>query len=135
MGNETLQSIYEIFGEPISVYTRRQALADGTLVDVSDMAREAGVTFPVAITSGLHADIHDIPEEHSYQSYTGRLWDVLHMFGCAVKGLIPKDGDDECMIYELIMHIEGDKRYFVKAVCGRGDEAEPVITLMRESES
>jgi len=31
----------ELFGEPISIYSRRQALDDGVLVDVSEMASVA----------------------------------------------------------------------------------------------
>src|SRR3972149_219225 len=40
----------EVFGDPISVYTRAQALEDGQLVDVSETAKEAGIRFPVALT-------------------------------------------------------------------------------------
>ena len=34
----------------ISRYTRAQAIEDGVLVDVSELAREAGFRFPVAMT-------------------------------------------------------------------------------------
>ena len=34
-------------------YSRRQALEDGVLVDVSEMAREAGFRYPVAITRAV----------------------------------------------------------------------------------
>lgn len=33
--------LVELFGEPISIYSRRQALDDGVLVDVSEMASVA----------------------------------------------------------------------------------------------
>ena len=37
--------------DPIfSTYSRAQAIEDGILVDVSDTAREAGFTIPVALT-------------------------------------------------------------------------------------
>ena len=36
-------------------YTRAQALADGVLVDVSQMASEAGFRYPTAITADLDA--------------------------------------------------------------------------------
>ena len=38
------------FGPVISIYSRAQAIEDGILVDVSDTAREAGFTIPVAVT-------------------------------------------------------------------------------------
>ncbi len=38
------------FGPVLSAYTRAQAIEDGILVDVSETAREAGFTIPVAVT-------------------------------------------------------------------------------------
>ena len=40
----------ELFGEVISSYSRAQAIEDGVLVDVSSVARAAGIKFPVAMT-------------------------------------------------------------------------------------
>ena len=40
----------ELFGEVISSYSRAQAIEDGVLVDVSSVAREAGINFPIALT-------------------------------------------------------------------------------------
>lgn len=68
-----------IYGNVISVYTRVEALADGVLVDVSSIAKEAGFKFPVAITTELNNTINSIPDEHSYQDREVRLWDVLYM--------------------------------------------------------
>ena len=48
-----------LFGAPIHVYTRAQAIADGVLVDVSDTARDAGFRVPVALTSAVWADCLD----------------------------------------------------------------------------
>ncbi|MDE2205458.1 MAG: hypothetical protein KGK12_02325, partial [Armatimonadetes bacterium] len=48
-------------------YTRREALEDGVLIDVSKMAAEAGFRYPVALTAALWADINDIPESKSWQ--------------------------------------------------------------------
>lgn len=38
--------------EVISAYSRRDALEDGVLVDLSDLAREAGFLWPLAVTQG-----------------------------------------------------------------------------------
>ena len=43
----------DIFGEPISVYTRAQAIEDGTLVDVSPFARGAGYLLQTCFTRAL----------------------------------------------------------------------------------
>ncbi len=62
----------------IYAYTRAQALADGVLVDVSSMAKEAGFRYPTAITADLHAALMTNVRERSFgQSFEGRLWDVL----------------------------------------------------------
>jgi len=67
--------------EIISVYTRNQAIEDGFLVDVSDMAREAGFKWPVAVTRSVWDEVVT-PAPHDAQrgqSEKGRLWDVLWM--------------------------------------------------------
>ena len=43
--------------EIISLYTRSQAIEDGFLVDVSDMAREAGFKWPVVVTRRVWDEI------------------------------------------------------------------------------
>jgi len=64
----------------IYAYTRTQALADGVLVDVSQMAREAGFRYATAITTDLHARLTPNEREKALgQSYEGRLWDVLFL--------------------------------------------------------
>jgi hypothetical protein len=122
--------------EVVYVYTRAQALADGTLVDVSETAKAAGFVYPVAITAALWQDIQDIPEELAgYQTPEGRLWDVLSMGFHAIR---QSKGDGSTLVYALLMAV-GDEtnpetEYRVKLVCGPGDHAEPVITLMRTNE-
>ncbi len=64
--------------EIISSYIADQAVEDGTLVDVSEMAKEAGFTIPVRITRTVH-DLCEPPKSNKIQSYSGRLWDVLWM--------------------------------------------------------
>ena len=48
--NETKNNI---FGDVIYQYTRAQAIEDGVLIDVSETAREAGITFPTAVTAAV----------------------------------------------------------------------------------
>ena len=59
-------SASEIFGEPISTYTRAQALEDGELVDVTEWASadkgfRGGFVVPVALTNALWGAIESIP--------------------------------------------------------------------------
>ena len=64
-------------GEVIFSYTRAQAIADGVLMDVSELAQESGFRFPVAVTAGVWAECVAVPDGVEGQDETGRLWDVL----------------------------------------------------------
>ena len=68
----------EVFGPPIHVYTRAEAVADEVLVDVTETAREAGFTVPVALTANVWADVQRLPKS-GLQDARGRLWDLLWM--------------------------------------------------------
>ena len=70
-------------GVLIFSYTR-QAIADGVLVDVSKLAKEAGFRFPVAVTAGVWAECVTVPEGVAGQDETGRLWDVLNVLRFAI---------------------------------------------------
>ena len=85
-GTEEMESV---FGNVIFAYTRKQALEDGVLVDVSGTAREAGFKFPVALTRAVYEDCVVWSEEDSkrqtHQDESGRLWDVLWMAKLAAR--------------------------------------------------
>ena len=115
----------------IEAYSRKQAIEDGVLIDVSDIAREAGFRYPVAVTRALWEDIASIPHGKEYQDREGRLWDVLWMGLVAIRN---NKRTASFLFYDLILDRGHRKSYTVKMVCGPGDTAEPVITLMRPSE-
>lgn len=121
----------------IYAYTRAQAIADGVLIDVSSMAREAGFRYPVAMTDALWKDINDIPSTLMARgvSVEGRLWDILWMGYCAIRST---PAAHTCLTYDLFMRVSGrarQQRYPVKIVVGPGDVGESVITLMQPNES
>jgi hypothetical protein len=120
---------------PIFAYTRADALRDGTLIDVTTTAREAGFAWPVALTAALWKDIQDIPQRLAgIASVEGRLWDVLWMGRLAARRLGP---DQPTCRYELLMQVGSSRKhsYWVKAVVGPGDDGAPVVTLMQPNES
>lgn len=113
-------------------YTRKQAIEDGVLVDVTEMAREAGIKYPTAITSTLwHTFIVPTDEDRTNgQSENGRLWDTLWMFRHAAKK--ERGGT---LLFKLYFIFAGKRRLVTfKAICGPGDEGEPVITIMLPGE-
>lgn len=134
-----MESLESIFGEPISTYTRAQAIADGMLVDISETAREAGITFPVAMTCAAWSDCVAWDEsDEARKGFTGncergRLWDVVWMFSLAAR----KGGSElSYQLYRIPRDGRGTKARLVtlKAICGPGDDAAPVITIMLQNE-
>jgi hypothetical protein len=115
-------------------YTRRQASEDGVLVDVTSTAKEAGFKFPVALTRAVWESCVTVPPGVVGQDETGRLWDILYMLHIAIK---QSAGGAEI---RFAVHVRNDNRdrtpplVHLKALCGPGDEAEPVITIMLPEE-
>ena len=132
--------LVEFFGEPIHVYTRAQAIADGALIDVTETAREAGFLSPVAMTAAAHADTVAWTRGSGMQDEAGRLWDVLtvarHSIAATVRG-----GHEEGRLQFRLLRIPNTGRGRTATytelviVIGGGDHAEPVLTIMRPSES
>ena len=129
----------EIFGDPIHIYTREQALEDGYLVDVSETAGEAGFKAPVALTRAAWADCVDWSEKdtqrQTYQDQAGRLWDVLWMAINAAR----RNTQRESFMFQLYRVPRGGRSLrprLTKLVCriGAGDNGEAVITVMLPGE-
>jgi hypothetical protein len=125
--------------EVIASYSRAQAIEDGALIDVSETAREAGITFPVAVTRAAWEDCCEWTDSDSKakpygQSVQGRLWDVVSMLRYAIRSShggniihyrlsrIPRPGNGAKKLVTL------------KSVCGPGDTPDPVITIMLPNE-
>jgi hypothetical protein len=128
-----------IFGESISLYTRTQAIADGTLVDVSKIADEAGFKIPVAVTESIWSNFIEWTapdsQRQTHQDSDGRLWDVLSMLRFAVA----KAQDTDSLHYSLyVIPRDGKtkkaKLMQLKAIISAGDNGEPVITIMLPNE-
>jgi hypothetical protein len=142
----------EFFGDVIYSYTRKQAIEDGVLVDLTDpsftfrpglpILKEAGIRFPVAMTQTAFArTVQELDEPlPPGQDISGRLWDVLTMF----KHRARQNGGDLLLFPVSVQNwvrVNGKRTARVKlenvqlkAVCGPGDTPEPVITIMLPDE-
>ena len=144
--------VSETFGDVVYAYTRAQAIEDGVLVDLThpgftfrqglNICQEAGIKFPVAMTETAFAktvEAEGVPLPPC-QDISGRLWDVLWMMKLAIK----RQGGTTVRFQVSVMNwierngkrINRTKQELVslKAVCGPGDDAEPVITIMLPEE-
>ena len=128
-------SLEDIFGPVISSYSRAQAIEDGILVDVSETAREAGIRFPVCLTRAAWEQCVTVPKDVHGQDEQGRLWDVLWMLRCAMKRATGSD-----LTFSLIVQnrpggmVERRDTVQLRALCGPGDDAAPVVTVMQPGE-
>ena len=125
-------------------YTRAQAIADGSLVDVSDAAREAGLRLPTALTKAVWNDCVEWTEQDKKKSRSiggqderGRLWDVLSMarFNLAVRKNTPITEELLYSIRRLPRPGRGRRqRVVLKLTITGGDNGEPVITILEPNE-
>ena len=123
-------------GPVLSAYTRAQAIEDGFLVDVSDTAREAGFTIPVAVTRSVWDRLVALPEGYrGFQDERGRLWDLLWM---ARHYALRASDSDRVRMCVLVRDVRKDlrdsnrapRKHFPIVAVGAGDEGQPVITIM-----
>jgi hypothetical protein len=115
----------------IHAYSRAQALEDGVLVDVSELAREAGFLYPVAVTQALYSILDPSPDlQRAGQSFTGRAWDMLSVLRATIRAT-RAPGDEVRFAPLFIREPEGSPEPLVlRSVCAPGDAGEPTITVM-----
>ena len=120
----------------IDAYTRAQAIEDGILVDVSDIAREAGFTIPVAVTRTVWDRLIALPEGYrGFQDQAGRLWDVLWMARHYARRASNRDRVRMCVLVRDVRKDLRDsnrapRKHFPIVAIGAGERGEAAITIM-----
>ena len=124
------------FGPVVFAYTRRQAIEDGVLVDVTETAREAGFKIPVALSRSVWDRLVALPEGYrGFQSESGRLWDVLWMARHYALRAADEDRVRMCVLVRDICNDLRDsnrapRRHFPIVAIGAGDDGRPAVTVM-----
>ncbi len=115
--------------ELIYSYSRRQALEDSILFDISQEAKESGFKVPVAVSDNLFHQYIDPPAglEGEGQSARGRIHDVLHM----LKVAIASNKNEPMLFFDVLFlmrpgHHEKVKLY---AEIGPDDDGKPCMTI------
>ncbi len=116
-------------------YTRKQAVEDGVLIDVTAAAREAGFAVPLAVTPGAWSGCVRPTDGASGEDEAHRLREVLTTLRDAiwrtldwgrVDFAVPRRGGDA----------DGTPPSFpLRAVCGLDAEAEPLVVVMLPREA
>lgn len=118
------------FGEIIYAYTRKQAVADGVQVDVSQTAREAGIRFPVYLTRGVYDAYVTVPEGVTCQDEAGRLWDLAWM----LRHAIGQSNGGNRLPFALYVRNDNRRAKLIQlvALCGPLDidDPQPAITVL-----
>ncbi len=119
------------FGAVIYTYSRSQAVADGVQVDVTKVAQEAGIQFPMFLTRAVFDQYVAVPPDVTGQDEAGRLHDVVWMTRFAI--LRARPGVDRLPV---ALYVRNDNRTarLVKLIATCGpldlDDPQPAITVM-----
>jgi len=144
------RDLMEARPEIIGAFTRLDALRCGEQVDVSEMAKEAGIKFPVFLTRGTWAATIAAggrwvagPEEGDDetlelpcgQDVTGRIWDVVWLLRCEAE----RTQGAELSFPVSVYGYDGTNRkrnVHLVGQCGPvdADDPSPAITVMLPDE-
>lgn len=116
-------------------YTRKQAIEDGVLVGLSDLAKKIGFLIPVACTAAVwnqyvetRANSRALGECEPTRSYS--LLCNLYL------NISRQTGTVDLLMFDINYHNDqGHKETFkLKSICGPGDQGESVLTVMLPNE-
>ena len=117
-------------GPVIYSYTRARALADGALVDVTEIGKEVGFKLPVTITEALQNRLTPTKAETVFgQDYDSRLWNVLWVAAFTIK--LANRGTDTVTFTVVQQEVDAKSGQLqnvdlrLRAVCGSGNQDKP----------
>jgi len=144
-------NIEEIFGDAIDSYSRADALAAGDMADISNIAKDMGFSYPVALTSSVYVSFLTFPDcpfdfkQHKIRVENGD--NRLHVEPFQIPALVSllntlklaiRSCSNQTLSLEFTATYLPDRRdwpkkneqYIVELHCG--DNAEPVMTIGSE---
>jgi len=133
--NDQNETAADIFGPVLYTYSRAQAVADGVQVEVSKVAKEAGIRFPVFLTRAVYNSFVSVPPGVTGQDEAGRLWDIVWLLRFAIRKAQPGQAR-----LPFALYVRNDNRAprLIKlvAMCGALDidDSQPAITIMLSEE-
>ena len=132
INNKAAEPVWQI----VHTYTRSQAIADGFQVEVSKVAQEAGIIFPVFLTRAVYDNYVTVPAGVTGQDEAGRLWDVVWMLRFGMRKA--QSGQTRLPYALYVRNSDSHPARLIKliAVCGPLDidDPSPAITVMMPDE-
>lgn len=133
--NDQNKTAADIFGPVLYTYSRSQAVADGLQVEVSKVAEEAGIRFPVFLTRAVYDSFVIVPTGVTGQDEAGRLWDLVWMLRFAIR---KAQHGQARLPFALYVRNNNKAPRLIKlvAMCGPLDidDPQPAITIMLPDE-
>ena len=124
------------FGPVVYSYSRAQAVADGVQVEVTKVAQEAGIRFPMFLTRAVFDAYVAVPPNVTGQDEAGRLWDVVWMTRFGI--LRAKPGADRIPVALYVRNADNRPSRLVKLIAQCGpldiDDPQPAVTVMMPDE-
>lgn len=127
----------EFFGSPIHSYSRSQAIKDGVLRDVTDLAREYGILLPTAIAHNAWNEAVAWPDATTASEYEPeRARTVLAHAASALREAkrLGLEGLQEFSFLPVPEKETDGSRVLLGIEVGPGDAAEPVLTITAASD-
>jgi len=133
--NDQNKTVTDIFGPVLYTYSRSQAVADGCQIEVSKVAEEAGIRFPVFLTRAVYNRYISLPPDVTGQDEAGRLWDLVWMLRFAIR---KAQHGQARLPFALYVRNDNKAPQLIKlvAMCGALDidDPQPAITIMLPDE-
>ena len=110
----------------ISIYTTKQAVADGVLIRVDDsLSQQAGIRYPVYLSLVVFSKYVQVPSGYEdEQNSTGRLCDILNTFIYAAKRC-----SNSFLEYHFITHTPDADNWEQNEVFTGGDRTYRLVRL------
>lgn len=110
--------------------TRREAIEEGELIEITRMGKDVGIAYPLAVSARAAeclVPFPNIPQE----TVTENLWDTLHAFREKAEATV-----ETVFAFSVSLYQNGlVPTVTLKAAVSPGDDGEPVITIMTPEEN
>lgn len=115
--------------EFLTEYSRQEAFENGFLIDLTSMAREVGLRYPLAITPEVYYECVMTGDESELGDERERALDLA----AQVAGLARASIAEPVICFDFVTDRDSLEIVPLKVVCSQGDFGEPVLTVLHSA--